>query len=78
MISLILTIAGLALLFWNRKVSKLLYELQRPNFKFFFKEAINYEESWVPTFLRIWVIVMGILCLVGAIAFKFGPITVSL
>lgn len=76
--TLFLIILGSALIIWNVKLSKFLYELQRPSFKFFFQKTINYESKWILPFLRIWLIVMGLFCLIGAVAYQFGPITIYL
>lgn len=78
MIALGLAVFGFALIFLNKKVGSFLYELQRPSFKFFFRDLINYESVWIPKFYRILVIILGVFFILGAIAFKFGPITVSL
>lgn len=78
MTSLILLTLGIIFLIWNSKISRFIYRIQLPQFKFFFKDLINYESTWIPKFYRILVIILGLFFILGAIAFKFGPVTMSL
>jgi hypothetical protein len=78
MIPLILLTIGIVFLVWNTKIGRFIFRIQLPQFRFFFRNLIDCESKWIPKFYRFLVIVIGLFFILGAIAFQFGPITISL
>lgn len=70
-----LVIAGLILLIFNEKISKTLYEIQRPAYKIMFGKIINLEKPWFRKIYTWAVIFGGFILLLMAYTSYFGPIT---
>jgi hypothetical protein len=72
--SIILFVAGVVFLAWNKVISRWLYHTQLPGFKLMFGELFNGESEWFYALYRWAIIFSGFALLIGACANYFGPV----
>lgn len=75
MLSFIIGSGGLILIIWSKPISSALHRFQVSKFKMVVGKLINLDNPRILFFYRLWVVLAGILLLVGAFASYFGPLS---